>query len=689
MAINLSEEQRHLFAVSAARKKLTAYSIGMWDKFQVANHHRVIGTALEKVLRGELLRSIITIPPRHGKSKLATENFSSWYLGHRPNDSVIIASYGQELASDFGRQVRNAMETPFYQAVFPGVTIAEDSSSNKRFHTNHGGALFAVGRGGTLTGRGANCFPAGTKVMTDHGPVCISSVHPGCRVLSFNHETHVLEWKAVVSRVGRPASAFVKIKTESGNQIEATPDHRIFTKEFGYREARFLNAGNQVFELRNDFRNKEEKGTLLLAGLCEPGTFEKDDRSQQSSIPTREAMHCRISENQTADHESRRDEVRRMQHGPEKAGCAPHGSEQTKQQDDESSNAVSSVSCEMAQMQRTTISVVEKVHSSPRFVYDIQVESNHNFFANGILVHNCIIIDDVFKNREDAQSENTRRMVLSWYKSTLRTRLAPGGAIVIVNTRWHQDDLIGHLLSELQDEDGLKWHHINMPAITEGKALWPERFSFDDLMQIKKDIGTYEFEALYQQNPTPAEGGLIKRNWLKFYRERPANIKILIQSWDMAFKDTDNSDYVVGTVWGLDGSNCYLLDMVRDRMDFVATKNALKALSAKHPMSLTKLVEDKANGSAIISELKNQIMGIKAFEPKGSKQARLSSVAPLFEAGNVHFPDPSIAPWVHDVVEEVVGFPYMKHDDIVDSVSQALLHLKEYSAHSLSKLITL
>lgn len=453
----LTDNEKNALSRAFARKSLAAFSIGMWDKFVVAKHHRTLISSLENVLRGTLKRLIITMPPRHGKSMLATRMFPGWFLGNEPTKSVIIASYGDDLATDFGRYVRNAMQSGFYGHVFPHVSVSEDSSSQKRFHTNAGGALFAVGRGGTITGRGAD----------------------------------------------------------------------------------------------------------------------------------------------------------------------------------------------------------------------------------------LIVVDDMFKNREDANSPNTRRMVLDWYRSTLRTRLEPGGAIVMVNTRWHRDDLIGHLLSE-PTEDGHGWTHLNMPALDEaGAALWPDRFSVSELLAIKRDVGAFDFESLYQQNPTPAEGGIVKRDWIKFYRERPAKFNVMLQSWDMAFKETGTSDYVVGQAWGVIGSNLYLIDQVRARMDFVASKHAVKSFSAKHPQTLTKLVEDKANGSAIISELKNSIMGIKPINPNGSKAARLSAVAPLFEAGNVHLPDPSIAPWIHDYVEELVGFPTMKHDDQVDSTTQALLELKEYSAHSLMKLITL
>lgn len=293
---------------------------------------------------------------------------------------------------------------------------------------------------------------------------------------------------------------------------------------------------------------------------------------------------------------------------------------------------------------------------------------------------NLIIIDDPFKNAEEANSKTIRDKVWEWYQSTLYTRLEPNGVLVIVQTRWHEDDLVGRLLNpeygKVED-----WTIINLPAIAEendvlgrkpGKALWPSRFNIKELNRIKQSVGSYWWNALYQQRPSPPEGSIIHRSWWKYYEKTPSAFDEIIQSWDCTFKETDNGSYVVGQVWGRKGANKYLLDQVRARMDFTATIKAIKMLSAKWPQARTKLIEDTANGPAIISVLNKEITGIIPIRPKSSKEARLYAVSPDIEAGNVYLPDPAIAPWVHDFVEECSAFPNGKNDDQVDTMTQAL-----------------
>jgi predicted phage terminase large subunit-like protein len=149
----------------------------------------------------------------------------------------------------------------------------------------------------------------------------------------------------------------------------------------------------------------------------------------------------------------------------------------------------------------------------------------------------------------------------------------------------------------------------------------------------------------------------------------------VIASWDMAFKSTDGSDYVCGQVWGRRGSRAYLLDQVHRRMTFVETCQAVRALAAKWPQSTAKLVEDKANGTAVINFLSRTVPGLVPVEPDGSKVARAAAVSPFAEAGNVFLPAPELCPWVDDLIEEAAGFPNAAHDDRVDALSQALNRL--------------
>lgn len=299
------------------------------------------------------------------------------------------------------------------------------------------------------------------------------------------------------------------------------------------------------------------------------------------------------------------------------------------------------------------------------------------------------VIDDPFKNWQEAASPVVRESVFNWYRSTLRTRLAPGGAIILVMTRWHEDDLAGKLIKEAQ-ADGEQWEVINLPAEAEendvlgrkpGEFLWTERFSKQEYKDTKKALGTRLWTALYQQHPTPDEGTVLKREWWQYYKAAPAAFDEIIQSWDCTFKDAESSDYVVGQVWGRIGANKYLFDQTRGKMNITATIQAIRNMSAKWPQATAKIVEDKANGPAVIQLLKGEVPGLIPVNPEGGKIVRAQAVAPQIEAGNVFIPDPSIAPWINDFVEETAVFPNGAHDDQVDAMSQALARfLNAYSA---------
>ena len=296
-----------------------------------------------------------------------------------------------------------------------------------------------------------------------------------------------------------------------------------------------------------------------------------------------------------------------------------------------------------------------------------------------------LLIDDPIKNKEEAESETYRNKVWDEWQNTLRTRLHPGAAVIIILTRWHEDDLAGRLLNpeygEVED-----WTILSLPAIAEendllgrelGEPLWPEHgYDATWAEATKNAVGSMTWNALYQQRPAPAEGAMIKRHWWKYYTEIPGNLEYILQSWDMTFKDSDGSDYVCGQVWGNAGANIYMLpDREYGRFDFPVTLEAFERLTSRNPEATTKLVEDKANGPAVIAMLKNKIGGIIPINPKGSKIARASAISPLIEAGNVYLPSPSICPWINDFIEECASFPNGAHDDQVDAMTQALQRL--------------
>lgn len=298
-------------------------------------------------------------------------------------------------------------------------------------------------------------------------------------------------------------------------------------------------------------------------------------------------------------------------------------------------------------------------------VFDVQIADTENFIADGLISH---------------------------------------------NTRWHHDDLAGYLLGQ-PDKD--RWRVINIPAQAEhrpeagesdilgrepgeymGSARIDERTglarSSQQWEQTKIQVGPETWAALYQGSPTATTGNILPRDkwrqydtplWIedadgrRFIPGLQAEDAEMIQSWDFTFKDTAASDYVVGQVWLRRGIDAYLLDQVRARMDFTASCQAMLTLSARWPQAIAKLVEDKANGPAILNALRSQVGGLIPVEPEGSKVARARAISPLQQAGNLWLPSPMLAPWVGDFIEEAAQFPHGKNDDQVDGASQAVHRL--------------
>lgn len=293
---------------------------------------------------------------------------------------------------------------------------------------------------------------------------------------------------------------------------------------------------------------------------------------------------------------------------------------------------------------------------------------------------NLMIIDDPIKNFEDIHTLQRRDKMWEWFQSTAFTRLETDGKFIILMTRWHYDDLGGRLLRQMADQV----EEVRIPAIAEendplnrkvDEPLWKEKFNIETLKQIQQAIGTYWFEAMYQGRPTPKGGGIFKEEWIRYYEFLPSQFDQIIISWDMSFKETKSGSYVVGQVWGKLKSQYYLIDQVRGRWDFVDTLKYVIELANKYPNYTKIMIEEKANGPAIIQTLKRNVERVVPFSPFSSKEERAHLVSPLWEAGNVYIPSPEREPWVKDFVLELLSFPYAPNDDQVDAMTQALISM--------------
>lgn len=294
-----------------------------------------------------------------------------------------------------------------------------------------------------------------------------------------------------------------------------------------------------------------------------------------------------------------------------------------------------------------------------------------------------IIIDDPIK-AQAALSAAERRKVKEFYDNTLYTRLndKARGAIVIVMQRLHEDDLVGHVTAKET------WEISAIPAIAPedqtyqtghgphevyrrraGEVIDPQREDSAVLDQVRRTLGSMNFAAQYQQDPVPPDGNAIRREWLRFYDVTP-QLDLVVASWDTASTLGETSDYSVGTVWGLKGSDIYLLDVVRGRFEVPDLRRRIEATADAHGAHAT-LIEETDIGRAILQEMRlhSHVRPI-LWKVRFDKEARLLGQAPKFEAGQVLLPRD--APWLAEYVSELLAFPNGAHDDQVDSTSQAL-----------------
>lgn len=285
------------------------------------------------------------------------------------------------------------------------------------------------------------------------------------------------------------------------------------------------------------------------------------------------------------------------------------------------------------------------------------------------------IIDDPIKNEQEARSPAIKKAIHGWYNTVFLTRLSKNSGHIIMATSWATDDLAATVV-----KNNPRARHLKFKAISDGAALIPELHPLYQLSEIKESMSSAQWSALYQQNPVPEGGAIFKEEWIRRWTVEtlPSYFDELILSWDMTFKDTSGTDFVVGEVWARAGVQYYLLHLVRGRMAFVKSREAVIAMNTMYPNNNGVLIEDKANGPAIIDSLREVIAGLVPVEPDGSKMSRAYAVSSLWEAGNVFIPEDSHALWVKDFVEELVSFPAGGHDDQVDAMTQALRRLKSH-----------
>ena len=453
--LNMAIAYKDSLVRDIAQKSFMAFVKEMWPGFIHGRHHALMAKKFEEIADGKVRRLIINMPPRHTKSEFASYLLPAWFLGKFPHKKVIQCSNTAELAVGFGRKVRNLVDGETYAKIFPNVALRTDSKAAGRWATNANGDYFAIGVGGTVTGKGADLL-------------IIDDPH-------------------------------------------------------------------------------SEQEAALAAG--DP-------------------------------------------------------------------------------------SVYDKVHE--------------------------------------------------WFTSGPRQRLQPGGAIVIVMTRWGKRDLTGRVLQSMVERDGDEWEVISLPAIMpSGLSLWPEFWALPELEKLKNELPISKWSAQYQQDPSAEEGAIVKREWWKVWeQERPPQCAFIIQSWDTAFTKNERSDYSACTTWGVfymneneNDPHVILLDALKERLEFPELKTrALEMYKEWEPDAF--IVEAKASGAPLVFELRRMGIPVQEFTPTrgNDKITRVNSVSDLFASGKIWAPRKR---WAEEVIEEMAAFPNSDHDDLVDSATQALIRFRK------------
>jgi predicted phage terminase large subunit-like protein len=331
-----------------------------------------------------------------------------------------------------------------------------------------------------------------------------------------------------------------------------------------------------------------------------------------------------------------------------------------------------------------------------------------------------LIIDDPISDFTAAHSPRIRQNLWNWWLSVAQTRLEPPYLVLVTMTRWHEDDFVGRLLSKDFEGDPKDWDRLVLPALAdstddilgreEGEPLFSPLLqedrnqALDRWSDVKRAVGTYTFSAMYQQRPAPQAGAIFNMEWWRYWTVDPSREttdgQVLymtpdklgsgqwVDSWDLAFKGGGaDTDWVVGQRWTKVSANRFLVAQARGRWTFTQTlaqmkkwaetDNDMRSPYGRHVHE--RLIENTANGPAIMDVLHSKISGLKPVNPHASKEARARAVTPEIESGNVYLPHPNDPgnEWVNDLISELRNFPFDSHDDQVDALTQALAYLRE------------
>lgn len=710
--------------IDDAKTDFLAFTKLMWPDFIDGRHHKIMAEKFQGIAEGRIKRLIINMPPRHTKSEFGSFLLPAWLMGRFPHRKVIEATHTGELALLFGRKVRNLVDSKKFQSVFPDVSLQQDSKSAGRWTTNAGGSYFAAGVGANIAGYGGDlividdphseqdgknlntksfddaydwymtgprqrlqpggciliimCMTGDTRVMlADGSEKMLRNIRRGDAVATYRggslSTSRVVNWKS------NGFDSIFKIRTSSGVIVKANERHPFLVLDNGvpkWIRVKDLRTGQKALRVSGengrvrpacltDVGRKSTAGAIALrtttkfSGQTASGIH--PEAQKNGAMPDSNSITESPEKNTTTSLQSRAEIAPSAASRPEKmsgrTGAENYASIIATTPEKSGGFCATTATSSSAMQERqksqwpqpntsdfTPDEIVEILPAGIEEVFDVQIDETENFIANGLVSH---------------------------------------------NTRWGKKDLTGRLLDYAAKNPGSdQWEVIEFPAIMpSGKQLWPEFWPLEELLKTKEALHPRFWSAQYQQDPTSAESAIIKREWWKVWPDDdPPPVEYMIQSWDTAFTKNDRSDYSACTTWGVfykdddkkTGKllpNIILLDSFKEKLEFPELKDvAFKHYKEFNPDTL--IVEAKASGHSLIQELRQMGIPVQEFVPsKGSdKIARLNSITDLFASGVVWYPETR---WAQELIEETADFPNGEHDDLVDSMTCALIRYRQ------------
>ena len=561
---------------------------------------------LEAIARRDIKRLLVNLPMRSGKSLLQSVFFPAWMWITQPAHRFLCTSYSKDLALRDSVRCRMLMLSPWYKERWRDrFSLQGDLNIKSRFANNKGGYRITSAVGGA-TGDGGDtliCLPPGQRVITNEGWIPIDHIVEKClpvQVLSFNHQTHMIEWQQILAyhhniRVNAELYHIAVANGSLSCAVDITENHPIYIKGKGYVRASDVHIGDIV---------------------CSSYGIDTGWKERQVTDSFRVAT----------------------------AGD----------------------------------------------VYNLAIAQNNNYFAEGILVHNC---DDLHsRNEDDSPSRADIKAAIEFFNGDFAGCLTDpeSSAIIVSGQRIAIDDISADILAkggythlkirqeyvpppigESKPVTAIGWSD---PRAELGELMHPERWGPAEVAEAKRR-GMRKYLAHHQQDPEGSGGNLFNDGWWPVFTQWPdmSRFKKIIQSWDMRFKDDkEGGSFVVGQIWGLapSGVDVYLLDEVRGRWSFEETKDAFRGLCQKWPQARTKLIENKANGPAIYSAFRTLTYGIVMVDVEGTKLSRAENHTGTVKAGNVWLPADTLVPWIGEWRVEAQHFP-SEPNDRIDAATQA------------------